>query len=91
MSPRRNRGALSSSILIGAVTVLAVIVAVFLAYNANNGLPFVPTRVLMVEFANGAAVVPGNDVDQGSYRIGMVSDMHPVVLHNGTVGALVEA
>ena len=30
----------------GAVTVLVVIVAVFLAYNANNGLPFVPTREL---------------------------------------------
>jgi len=24
--------------------VLVVMVAVFLAYNANNGLPFVPTR-----------------------------------------------
>ena len=29
--------------LIGAATTLVVIVAVFLAYNANNGLPFVPT------------------------------------------------
>ena len=28
--------------MVGAVTTLIVIVAVFLAYNANNGLPFVP-------------------------------------------------
>ena len=31
-----------SPTLVGAVTVLIVILAVFLAYNANNGLPFVP-------------------------------------------------
>ena len=32
-----------SPVLVGAVTVLVIIVAVFLAYNANNGLPFVST------------------------------------------------
>ena len=43
----RNRsgiqGVASSPVLVGAVTVLVIIVAVFLAYNANNGLPFVST------------------------------------------------
>ena len=43
----RNRGGIqgvaSSPVIVGAVTVLVVIVAVFLAYNANNGLPFVST------------------------------------------------
>jgi ABC-type transporter Mla subunit MlaD len=82
-----QRSAFANPVLIGAVTVLVAIVAVFLAYNANNGLPFVPTRVLKVVFPNGAALVAGNDVAQGSYRIGLVSDMHPVVLANGTVGA----
>ena len=33
---------LGNPILIGALTVLATIVAVTLAYQANNGLPFVP-------------------------------------------------
>ena len=43
MSPRRReRGGVANPVLIGAVTVLVAIVAVFLAYNANNGLPFVP-------------------------------------------------
>ena len=28
--------------MVGALTVMIVILAVFLAYNANNGLPFVP-------------------------------------------------
>jgi ABC-type transporter Mla subunit MlaD len=74
-------------VLIGAVTVLVALVAVFLAYNANNGLPFVPTRQLKVVIPNGASVVAGNDVEEGGFRIGVVSDMHPVELPNGTVGA----
>src|SRR5205085_11000348 len=52
MSPRRDRSPLSSPILIGALTVLAVIVAVFLAYNANSGLPFVPSYSLHVQVAD---------------------------------------
>jgi virulence factor Mce-like protein len=69
------------------VTVLVAVVAVFLAYNATNGLPFVPTRQLKVEFTNGSALVDGNDVRMGGYRVGVVADMQPVVLPNGQVGA----
>jgi ABC-type transporter Mla subunit MlaD len=84
---KTQQPAFANPVLIGAVTVLVAIVAVFLAYNANTGLPFVPTRVLKVDFPDGAALVAGNDVDQGSYRIGLVSEMHPVVLPDGAVGA----
>jgi phospholipid/cholesterol/gamma-HCH transport system substrate-binding protein len=82
-----QRSAFTNPVLIGAVTLLVAIVAVFLAYNANSGLPFVPTRELKVDFSNGAALVAGNDVDQGSFRIGLVSEVHPVVLADGRVGA----
>jgi len=82
-----QRTAFANPVLIGAVCVLVAIVAVFLAYNANTGLPFVPTRELKVDIANGAELVPGNDVLQGSYRIGLVSQMRPIELANGTVGA----
>ena len=40
---RRRASIAANPMLIGAATMLVVIVAVFLAYNANNGLPFVPT------------------------------------------------
>src|SRR5579875_156972 len=60
-----QRPAFANPVLIGAVTVLVAIVAVFLAYNANSGLPFVPTRELKVDIANGAAVVGGNEVGEG--------------------------
>ena len=69
------------------MTVLVAVVAVFLAYNANTGLPFVPTRQLKVDIANGAALVAGNDVREGGFRVGLVSDMRPVELPNGHVGA----
>src|SRR5437588_1005582 len=81
------RSAFANPVLIGAVTVLVLIIALFLAYNANTGLPFVPTRQLKVDIANGAQLVPGNDVDEGGLRIGLVSEMHPVELSNGQVGA----
>ena len=83
----RQQPAFANPVLIGAVTVLVAVVAVFLAYNATNGLPFVPTRQLKVEFANGAALVVGNDVREGGYRVGVVASMQPVVLPNGQVGA----
>jgi virulence factor Mce-like protein len=87
MNRTRRQPAFANPVLIGAVTVLVAIIAVFLAYNADNGLPFVPTRQLKVDIANGAALVAGNDVMQGGYRIGVVSSMQPIELDNGTVGA----
>ncbi len=86
---RRSRSSIvANPVLIGAVTTLVVVVAVFLAYNANNGLPFVPTRSLDVEFPNGANLVRGNEVRSGGYRVGVVEDMEPVRLAGGKVGAL---
>jgi virulence factor Mce-like protein len=82
-----QRSAFANPVLIGAVTVLVLIIAVFLAYNANNGLPFVPTRELKVDIPNGSDLVPGNDVDEGGDRVGLVSDMQPIELPNGQVGA----
>ena len=43
MSRRSQPSIAGSPILIGAVTVLVTVVAVLLSYNANSGLPFVPT------------------------------------------------
>ena len=42
----RRGGIAGNPVLIGAATVLVVLVAVFLSYNANQGLPFVPTYSL---------------------------------------------
>ena len=87
MTRTRQQSALASPVLVGAVTVLVLIVAVFLAYNANQGLPFVPTRELRVDIADGSNLVIGNDVREGGFRIGLVSAMKPIELSNGQVGA----
>ena len=88
---RRGTGSIvANPVLVGAVTVLVIVVAVFLAYNANNGLPFVPTKTLLAEVDNGAEVVPGVEVREGGYRIGVVVDTVPRQLSNGKVGGLLE-
>ncbi|MDX6626296.1 MAG: phospholipid/cholesterol/gamma-HCH transport system substrate-binding protein [Solirubrobacterales bacterium] len=87
----RNRGGLqgiaSNPVLVGAVTVLVVIVAVFLAYNANNGLPFVSTYNLKARVPNADALVKGNEVRIGGVRVGIVKSVVPVQLADGGVAA----
>jgi virulence factor Mce-like protein len=71
----RGRGTASivaSPVLVGAVTTLIVIVSVFLAYNANKGLPFVPTYDVSAEVPGGANLVEGNEVRVGGFRVGIV-------------------
>ena len=83
----RRSSIFASPILVGAITVLVTVVAVFLAYNANNGLPFVPTQKLKVRVSNGANLVPGNEVRSGGFRVGVIEDMRPVRLQDGETGA----
>jgi virulence factor Mce-like protein len=71
-------GAIASSpTMVGAITVLIVIVAVFLAYNANTGLPFVPTYRISVQVPNANELVPSNEVRIGGVRVGLVEDVVP--------------
>jgi virulence factor Mce-like protein len=76
-----------SPVLVGAVTVLVVIVAVFLAYNANNGLPFVSTYNLKARVPDADALVKANEVRIGGARVGVVKSVVPVQLKNGEVEA----
>ncbi|MGB7588761.1 MAG: MlaD family protein [Solirubrobacterales bacterium] len=87
----RNRsgiqGVASNPVIVGTVTVLIVIVAVFLAYNANNGLPFVSTYNLQARVPNADALVKGNEVRIGGARVGVVKSVKPVQLTGGAVAA----
>jgi virulence factor Mce-like protein len=84
---RRQQSVFANPVLVGAVAVLVILVAVFLAYDANQGLPFVPTRELKVDIADGSNLVPGNDVREGGYRIGIVSSVDPILLPGGQTAA----
>lgn len=84
MSRRPAASIVASPVLVGAVTVLVTIVAVFLAYNANSGLPFVPTYDVSAQIPGGANLVVGNDVRIGGFRVGLVEGIRPeIVEENG--------
>jgi virulence factor Mce-like protein len=83
---RRGSASIAANpVLIGAATTLVVLVAVFLAYNANSGLPFVPSYQLSADVPNAANLVVGNDVRIGGTRVGTVSGITPVVRRDGSV------
>jgi virulence factor Mce-like protein len=73
--------------VIGALAVLITILAVFLAYNANNGLPFVQSYRLTAQVPNAAALVPGNEVRIGGVRVGIVESITPAAQEDGTYAA----
>jgi ABC-type transporter Mla subunit MlaD len=81
---RRGRvGSLAASpTLVGAVTVLVVVVAVFLAYQANSGLPFVPTYRLSAQLPDANSLVRGNDVRIGGERVGQITAITPENVDN---------
>jgi virulence factor Mce-like protein len=88
----RSRGTASltaSPVLVGAVTVLVTIVAVFLSYNANTGLPFVPTYDLKANLPNGAQLVKGFEVRIGGARVGQVSEIQAKRRDDGSTYAQV--
>jgi ABC-type transporter Mla subunit MlaD len=68
----------ASPTMVGAITTLIVIVAVFLAYNANNGLPFVPVYRVSVEVPNAARLVNNNEVRIGGHRVGVIESIEAV-------------
>ncbi|HKG01812.1 MAG TPA: MlaD family protein [Conexibacter sp.] len=84
---RRSTSVAANPVLIGAATVLVLIVAVFLAYNANNGLPFVPTYNLWVQLPNASNLVTGNEVRIGGDRVGIIDKIEPVTHTDGSVTA----
>ncbi|HST55005.1 MAG TPA: MlaD family protein [Solirubrobacteraceae bacterium] len=77
MNSRRRNSLAASPLLIGAVTTLIVSVAVFLAYNANNGLPFTPTYNIKVALPDASNLQPTNEVRIGGARVGVVDSITP--------------
>ena len=87
---RRRRGATaiaSNPVLVGVATTLVIVVAIFLAYNANAGLPWIPTYRLSAEVPGAASLVRGNEVRIGGFRAGVVDKITPVKKPDGTVVA----
>ena len=73
-----------------SIAVLIVLITTFLAYNANNGLPWVPSKELTVEVKDAANIVPGNEVRIGGTRVGVVSGTRAKQYPDGRATALRE-
>lgn len=83
MSRRPAASIVASPVLVGAVTVLVSIVAVFLAYNANTGLPFVPTYDIKAELPGASNLLASNEVRLGGFRVGIIEEITPGVSDRG--------
>jgi virulence factor Mce-like protein len=82
----RRRGATaiaSNPVLVGVATTLVIVVAVFLSYNANSGLPGIPTYRVQAKVPSAANLVKGNDVRIGGLRVGVIDKITPEQQANG--------
>jgi virulence factor Mce-like protein len=87
---RRRRSRISASpVLVGAITVVIAVVGVFFSYNANKGLPFVPTYNVKAELPSAASLVSGNEVRIAGVRVGMVDSVKAKQLDDGRSIAVV--
>lgn len=82
MNRRRSRIS-ASPVLVGAITAVIAVVSVFFSYNANKGLPFVPTYDVKAELPSAASLVSGNEVRIAGVRVGLVSEVRAEQLDNG--------
>ena len=89
-SRRGTASIVASPVLVGAVTVLIVVVSVFLAYNANQGLPFVPTYNVSAELPGAANLVRGNEVRVGGFRVGVIDEIRTRTLPGGRAIAVLD-
>jgi ABC-type transporter Mla subunit MlaD len=74
----REQSNAATPTMVGAITTLIIIVAVFLAYNANNGLPFVPVYRVSAIIPNAARLGRNNEVRIGGHRVGVVESIDTV-------------
>jgi ABC-type transporter Mla subunit MlaD len=89
----RRRGATaiaSNPVLVGVATTLVIVVAIFLAYNANAGLPWVPSYRLEAEVPSAANLVRGNEVRIGGLRVGVIDDITPVKKADGSYVSILD-
>ena len=87
MSNRNSPSLVASPVLVGTVTVIVTTIAIFVSYNANVGLPFVPTYKVEATVPDAAGLVRGNEVRMGGKRVGVVREIEAVPAANGQPAA----
>jgi ABC-type transporter Mla subunit MlaD len=91
MLRRRGGSPFSNPVLIGALAVLVMVVGVVLAFQANNGLPYVPRYTLYIDSPNAEELVHGAEVHMGGALVGMVSKVTAARDRQGRPIAVIDA
>ncbi|MDE3131616.1 MAG: MCE family protein [Acidobacteriota bacterium] len=91
MRRRRGTSPFANPVLIGALAVLVMVVAVVLAFQANNGLPYVPRYTLHIEAPNAEELVHGAEVHMGGALIGDVTSVAAARDRSGQPVAVINA
>jgi ABC-type transporter Mla subunit MlaD len=91
MLRRRSKSPFASPVLIGALAVLVLVVGVVIAFQANNGLPYVPRYTLYIEAPNAEELVHGAEVHMGGALVGMVSKVTAARDRQGRPIAVIDA
>jgi ABC-type transporter Mla subunit MlaD len=91
MLRRRSNSPFSNPVLIGALAVLVAVIAVVLAFQANNGLPYVPRYTLHIEAPNAEELVHGAEVHMGGALIGSVTQVSASRDRRGQPIAVIDA
>jgi virulence factor Mce-like protein len=71
------RDSFNSPILTGTLTLLVAVVAVYLSYTAQNGLPFVPSYQVSAELPNADELIKDAPVRIGGAQVGLVLAITP--------------
>src|SRR5256885_2069898 len=72
---RPDSSIVANPILVGTTTLLTVLVAIFVTYNANNGLPFVPTYQVNAIVRDADLLGHNAEVRIGGKRVGLITAM----------------
>jgi ABC-type transporter Mla subunit MlaD len=91
MTRRHGRSSIASQpALLGALTILMALVAVYIVYNANSGLPFVPAYNVRAVIGDAEHMGKTGDVRIGGVLVGKVGDRRLEVMPNGSTRAVLD-
>src|SRR2546425_12754547 len=90
MTRRRPTYTFASPVLTGTVIVLISVIGIFVTYNANKGLPFVPTYRVTFTVPDAGGLAAGREVRIAGKRVGIVDKVRAEPVKGGHPSAPVE-
>jgi phospholipid/cholesterol/gamma-HCH transport system substrate-binding protein len=91
MNRRPNQVTFLSPLLTGTVVVLIAVIGIFVTYNANKGLPFVPTYKVGFSVPDAGGLAAGREVRIAGKRVGIVDGIRAGKDRRGRPVAVVDA